>query len=174
MEKIIRYIIDPHLFPPEVVRALDYAMYFFVAFSVFLILSTLYFYIKAGFLREKYLKDVLEFTKTSPYKDIKVPKDWSNLEKRITNEDGSDRKLAVIEADDMITTILGEMGYEGESLPECLEEVSTDIVPNKEDLLRVNKTRRDLTYDPNYDLSIDQTKEIMEVYKQTLKDLGLL
>ncbi len=174
MEDIIRYIIDPHLFPPEIVRIIDYTRYFFMGVSAVLIGSVVYFIAASNRLEEMYFKDILEFTKASPYKEIKIPKDWGVLRKRSEDENPSERKLAIIETDEMVCSVLNEMGYKGDTLEESLEDVSTDIIPNKEDLLRAHKTRRDLIYDPNYELSQDDAKEIMDVFEKSLSDLQLL
>lgn len=174
MEDIIRYIIDPGLFPPEIVKTIDYIRYFFISISFILLGLVIYFSISSRRLEEMYLKDILEFTKAAPYKEIKLPKDWGSLRKRAKDEKPSERKLAIIETDDMMCNILNEMGYEGDTLDESLQEVTTDIVSNKDDLLRVHKIRRDLIYDPNYELSQDEAKEIMDVFEKSLSDLQFL
>lgn len=173
MEEFFRYLLDPHLFPPEFVLVLDYVRYFVIAISGAMLISIIYFIIDTQLLEEKYLKDILEFTKAAPYKEIKMPKNWSTLRTQSENEDSSERKLAIIEADDMLTDILKEMGYDGISLEETLEEVSKEVVPNKEDLIEAHRTRQELIYNPNLDLSQDDAREIMNTYEETLKDLQL-
>lgn len=174
MEEIFRYLLDPHLFPPEFVLVLDYVRYFVIAISVGMIASIIYFIIDTRILEEKYLKDILEFTKVAPYKEINLPKDWSSLREQSQSEDSSERKLAIIEADGMLADVLREMGYDGDSLEDVLEEVSKEIVPNKEDLIEAHRTRRDLVYDPNLNLPQEDARGMMDTYEETLKDLQLL
>ena len=174
MEDVLKYLIDPHHFDPEIVRILDYVRYFFIGIGVVMIISSIYFVIRTNFLEEKYFKDILEFTKTSPYKDVKISVSWDKIKKRSQSDDESTRKLAIIGADDALTQALNEMGYDGDTLEESLEEVSKEIIPNKQDLIEVHKIRRDMVYDPNYDLSEEEAKNMIETYEETLDDLQLL
>lgn len=174
MDEFFRYLADPHLFDPTIVRIIDYVRYLFLGIGGAMFVAIIYFIIDTSALEEKYFKDVTEFTKTSPYKSVKVPGAWKKAKKQSESEDESERKLAVIEVDDMTTQVLNQMGYEGDSLEEALSGVSGEIIPNKEDLLNAHKKRRDLVYDPNYDLSMDEAKRVMDIYEQTFKDLQIL
>ena len=174
MDDFLRYLADPHLFDPTIVRMIDYVRYLFIGIGGAMFVAIVYFIIDTSALEEKYFKDVTEFTKTSPYTSVKVPGAWKKAKNQSESEDESERKLAVIEIDDIVTEVLNQMGYEGDSLEKTLSGVSGEIIPNKEELLKAHKKRRDLVYDPNYDLSMDEAKEIMNVYEQTLKDLQLL
>ena len=174
MEDILKYLIDPHRFDPNVVRIIDYIRYTFVTIGGGMFVAIIYFIVRTNLLEEKYLKDIAEFTQKTPYQDIKIPKNWKKIRKQSEDEDESTRKLAIMEADDMLTTVLNSMNYEGEDLEEVLEEVSKEIVPNKQKLIQAHKTRRDLIYDPNYDLSLEDAREIIDIYQETLEDLQVL
>ena len=174
MEDILKYLLDPDYFDPQIVRMIDYIRFIFIGVSFVMLLSVIYFIIRTNFLEEKYFKDILEFTKTSPYKDVKLSTNWKEVKEKIQSEDESTRKLAVIEADNVLAKILNEMGYEGDDLEEALEGVGKEIVPNKNNLLEVHKVRRDMVYDPNYELSEEEAKEMIKTYEETLEDLQLL
>ena len=167
-------MLDPHLFDPQIVRIIDYTRYLFIGVGLAMLASSIYFIIRTNFLEEKYFKDILEFTKTSAYKNVKVSVNWKKIVERAKSEDQSTRKLAVIEADDVLTKVLNEMSYEGDDLEEALSGVGKEIIPNKKDLLEAHKVRRDMVYDPNYELSEEDAKKIIETYEETLNDLQLL
>lgn len=174
MEDFLRYLIDPHLFDPVVVMIIDYLRYLFIGIGLAMLVSSIYFIIRTNILEEKYFKDILEFTKTSAYKDIKLSINWDKILKRINSDDESNRKLAIIEADDLLNKALNEMGYQGANLEESLKDAGKEIVHNKEDLLKAHKVRRDMVYDPNYNLSEEDGKELISIYEETLDDLELL
>ncbi|MGM0439333.1 MAG: hypothetical protein ACQEP3_02795 [Patescibacteria group bacterium] len=174
MEDFLQYLIDPHRFDPNIVRIIDYTRYLFTGLGGGMFVAIIYFIVRTNLLEEKYLKDIAEFTQKSPYQNVRIPKNWKKIRKQSEDEDESTRKLAIMEADDMVAGILNGMGYKGEDLEESLEEVSKEIIPNKQDLLQAHKTRRDLIYDPNYDLSIEDAREIINIYEETLEDLQLL
>ncbi len=174
MEEFVRPLFDPGFFSPEVFRILTFFRYAFILISVAMFLSIIYFIIRTSILREKYIKDILEFTQSSPYKDIKIPKNWNKLTKKAASEDSSERKLAIIEADEMLGEVLNKMGYEGDSLKESLEKVEEEIIPNKRDLIAMHEKRNKLLHDPNFEPPKEETREIMNVYQETLEDLQLL
>jgi len=174
MEDIIGYILNPHDLSPQIATIMDYFRYFFIGLSGIMIISIIYFITNTNLLEEKYYKDLSEFTKTSPYGKAKVSKSWEKLKEKFADDIESERKLAVVEADDLIGSVLEEAGYEGDSLEERLENVSTEIIPGKEDLLEAHQTRRDLVYEPNRDLPVEEAKELMDTYEKTLSDLQLL
>ncbi len=174
MEDVLKYLLDPDYFDPQIVRIIDYTRYLFIGTGLAMLVAVIYFVIRTNFLEEMFFKDILEFTQTSPYKDVKISINWSKVKKRIESEDESTRKLAIIEADDVLSKVLNQMGYEGDNLEESLKGVGKEIIPNKEDLIKVHKIRRDMVYDPNYNLSEGDAKEIIETYEETLEDLQLL
>ena len=144
MEDFLRYLADPHLFDPTIVRIIDYTRYLFIGIGGTMLVSTIYFIIDTSALEEKYFKDVTEFTKTSAYKDVKVPGAWKKVKAQAESEDESERKLAIMEADDITTEVLNQMGYEGDSLEDALDDVGKEIIPNKEELLSAYEKRKEL------------------------------
>ncbi len=170
----MEYIINPELLPPHLELIFNLIRVLFIIISAGLFVAIIYFIFSTDILEEKYLKDVLEFTKASPYKNVKIPKNWESLKEKSRNEDVSERKLAIVEAGDMIVSVLNEMGHEGDSLKECLSEVGTEIIPNKKELIDVYEKGKDVVYNPEKKLSEEEAGEIMEVYEKTLKDLQLL
>jgi len=174
MEDLLQYLIEPESLDPGIFRMINFVRYIFITLGVAMFITIIYFIVRTGMLEEKYFKDISEFTKTSAYQDIKISKNWAKIKEKVGREDESDRKLAVIEADNVLTSVLNDMGYEGETLEESLTEIGKEILPNKKELLSVHKKRRDLVYDPNYELSEEEAGEMIETYEQTLKDLQLI
>jgi hypothetical protein len=174
MEEFVRPLFDLGYFSPEMFRTLTYLRYAFILMSAAMFVSIIYFVINTRMLREKYIKDILEFTQSSPYKDIKIPKNWNKLTTKAVSEESSERKLAIIEADEMLTEVFNKMGYEGDSLKDSLEKIEKEIVPNRNDLFEAHEKRKKLLQDPNYEPSKEEAREIMNVYRETLEDLQLL
>ncbi len=170
----MRYLIDPHLLDPDIVRIIDYLRYLFIGVGGVMLFSIFYFIIRTNTLEEKYFKDILEFAKSSPYREIKVTEDWNKIKKKAKSEDESNRKVAIIKADDILSSVLSEMGYNGDDLESSIDKAGKEILPNKEDLRRAHKIRRDMIYDPNYLLSEDKAEELISIYEQTLDDLDLI
>ena len=83
----------------------------------------------------------------------------------------SEYKLAVIETDSMLDDILRRMGYAGETLGERLEKLTSATLPNIEEIKEVHRIRTNIIHDPDYRISLDETRRVMGIYEQAFKDL---
>lgn len=171
MEEFIIYTLNFNFLSSEMMTVLGYVRYLVLAICAGMLIAIVYFIISSHQLEEKYFKDLLAFTKTTPYQKIDLSTNWSKIENRAESDDPDQQKLAIIEADDLIFEALQKMEYEGEDLEEALEVISEDILPNKEELLKAHKTRRDMIYDPSYELETDEAEDLIEVYKEALDHL---
>ncbi len=174
MEEIVETLPESPLLNPQQYGIFTFVKYLFILASVAMSGAIVYFLFRTKALEESYLKDISEFTKVSPYQDVKIAKNWEKLKEKMVSDDLSERKLAIIEADDIVFSVLNQMGYGGESMKESLEAASSEIVPNKEELLKTHKTRRDMVYDPNFELDTEKAEEMMKVYEETLTDLQVI
>ncbi len=171
---ILQYITNPHLLPPHLFAIFIYARIVFTVIFLIMIALIIYFAFTSTMIEEKYLKDFNEFAKASPYQDIKIAEDWARLKERSKDEEESERKLAIVEMDDVLDYILGEVGVKGEDLDEKLEVVTNDIIENKEELGKAHETKKELVYNPNRDLSASEAEELVSIYEKSLSDLDLL
>ncbi len=172
-KEIIKYIIYPELFPPAVLMVIQIVRALFITFSVLAIALIAFLLLNNAFLEMRFINNWVEFIKAKPHRKVKMVRDWEKIVKRAKEGDESERKLAVIEADDVVDGVLDKLGYKGKDLGDRLSKLNEDIIPNISDLQRAHKTRRDIIYDPNYNLSADDSKELIDIYEKTFKDLQL-
>ena len=171
MEEIINFISNPQLFPRPVFIIFQIIRIVFSAVSIFLIIMLIFLLTRNRYIENRFLQDATEFKAQKPYQKVKIVKDWEKIMKQVKNGDESEKKLAVIEADDMVYDMVRKLGYKGEKLEEMLEKENSDIIPNIEDLKRAHKRRRDIVYDPGYTLTKEEAEEVMAIYEKTFKDL---
>jgi len=145
---------------------------FIIAFVIFLFI-TFIFLLKATWLKRRFLEDFVEFGTYRPFGAKKIFKKWDKITKKLASGEESEYKLAIIEADNLLDDTLGKMEYKGETLEEKLEQLGLIILPNIEKVYQVHKIRNNVVYDPDYQLTLDQTKEALEIYEKAFRDLEL-
>lgn len=152
------------LFPLKIILGI-FSLIFFIA-----IIFVLY---KTQWLRFMFLEKVVEFFTFCPYETRKMPKAWIGILARVEKGLESEYKLAVVEADEMLEDVLKKMEYTGKTLEDRLGQVSPTIISNIEDIREVHKIRHKVVYDPDYELTLDEIKRILEVYEKAFRELQL-
>ncbi len=174
IKEVINYIANPTLLPSIIFTVIQIMKWAFIVFSSFLLIMLIFLLSRNTYLDKRYINDWSEFIKAKPYRKVKIVRDWEKIVKRAKEGDESDRKLAIIEADDTVNDILGKLGYGGSNLEHKLLNLNKDVIPNIEELKRAHKIRRDLVYDPNYTLTENESRELIEIYQKTFKDMQFI
>ncbi len=127
--------------------------------------------IKTTWLKRMFIWDVTEFFSFRPYGMRKVEKDWAKITARLETDLESEWKLAVIEADSILNDILMKMGFGGETLGERLDRSTAATLSNLQQIREAHKIRNNIVHDPDYRVSLDETKRVVGIYEQALRDL---
>ncbi len=157
-------IIQDALFPIKIV---------FIFFTVFFFCAVMYFYINSSYIQYQFLQDVIEFFSKETYGLRKVTKSWKKIKKRMEMGSESELKLATIEADDFLYQILQDMGYQGETFEESIQDASKKILFNLQDILEAHTIRNSIVYEPDYKLDLEKAKKILSIYENTIKNIAI-
>ena len=141
------------------------------AISLILFISIIYFLKNTSWLQMRYLDKLMEFLNYKPAGSKKELKKWLKIKERLETNLESEFKLAVIEADTFLNDVLEKMGYKGETFGEKLEKLTIDILPNLKDLKEAHRIRNNIVYDPDYKLSLEMAKRVIDIYEKALMDL---
>ncbi len=171
METIIEHIRNPELISPTFFVIWQGLRIIFLLISVFFIGMLIFLLFKSGYMDYRFKEDYAELKKTKPAFKVKVDKNWDEVIKQAKDEREAERKMAIIEADDIVNDVLTQVGYEGGDLLEKLEGLSKEIIPNIEEVKDAHRKRRDIVYDPNRSLSREEAIELVSVYERVFKDL---
>ena len=140
---------------------------FFILFIVFAALTTHY-------LEWRFYRSAWEFFSKRPFRAKRIDRQWNKILKRLEAAEESEYKLAVIEADNMMEASLKRMGYGGENLEERLDKLTPATLSNLEEVRRAHQIRNNIVYDPDYRLSLEETKNVLDIYGQAFRDLQIL
>lgn len=146
----------------------------FIIIFFILLAAVIYFLVTTNYLQFRVLQDMVEFFTYKPYGVKRMTKIWRKAQKRLEVPDESEYKLAVIEADDLLDSILKRLGYAGNNLKERLSNITKIILPSIDSVCEAHAIRDKIVHDPDYHLTLDQAKKLLEVYEQALRELQAL
>lgn len=103
--------------------------------------------------------------------DRKVVADqWNKIEDLYNN----DRfKEAILEADKIFDFILKRMNIKGKTMGERLKN-SKSFLPNYQDIWYAHKIRNKLVHEVDYHAEASTTWKVINIFKNTIKKLGIL
>lgn len=148
------------------------AIFILVSF-VFLVIFIILFS-KASWIQDAYIKDrkaLKEFKGTQKNKFLKT---WKKIKNKLEMNIEAETKLAIIEADKLLNEVFKRLGYPQKTMEEKLKNMPENFLNNANDILRAHQIRNNIINNPDYELSIIQAREIIEVYEQTFSSLQLL
>jgi len=145
----------------------------FIFCALFFLGAVIYFMINSSWLQYKFLEDVSEFFSWQAYGQRELSKQWDKIKKRTESKSDSDYKLAIIDADDFLAEVLDSRGYDGDNFEESINKAGKLIAPILDDVLRAHEIRNLVVYNPDYKLSADQAKKILNTYESAVNNIGM-
>ena len=105
----------------------------------------------------------------------KMQKRWNKVTDRLKNNDVSQYKVAIIEADAIADEMLSGIGYRGSNMMEKLEQVGVaHLDDHLEALKSAHQLRNRIVHEPELEIDERLTKAIIGVYESFLRYLELL
>jgi hypothetical protein len=174
IQEVIKYILDPTLISPGFAVFWQTTRIIFISVSLFLLGLTIFLLSVNDYFEWRYAENYNELHKVKPRFKVDITKRWQEVNSHLQSQDDSERRLAVIDADDILNEVLGKIGYEGDDIYDKLIRLNKEIIPNIEELKEAHKIKKEIMHDPNKDLSIEETKDIVSRYEVILKDLQVI
>ncbi|MFH1462244.1 MAG: hypothetical protein ABIG08_00865 [bacterium] len=143
----------------------------FILVSLVAVVAMIFFAFKTPWFKFFFLEDFTEFMTYRPFGVRKIEKIWIKIKSRLNTGLESEYKLAVIEADSMLDDILKRMGFGGETLEERMQKITSATLPNLDEAKEIHQVRNNIVHDPDYQLSLDKARKILDVYEQSFKAL---
>ena len=162
------------IFRPQFTGNLLLLEIIFIIVSIVLVIMISYFIYATPWIKYRFLYDLMEFMTARPYGAKKVKGSWQRIVERLETNDEAEYKLALIEADEMLNIILNKMGYAGISLGERLKQLTNATLPNIEEIKRAHQIRNNIIQDPDYQINLETTKEILTIYEQAFRELDVI
>jgi hypothetical protein len=110
--------------------------------------------------------------------DIKAKKigrdGWERIIHTVETSETKDFKVAIIEADALVDSVLKAYAYPGENMGERLKSIKKDDLPSLDKLWNVHKLRNTIAHHPGYKVSVAQGYDTLKTYKTILSELGAI
>jgi len=104
----------------------------------------------------------------------KLIKRWERIEKKLKLGNGTELKLAVIEADNFFDNILKRIGYSGKDMGGRLKKINSSQMANINDIWSAHKIRNNIVHDIDYKLIPLDAELAVGAYRKALEELEVL
>jgi hypothetical protein len=142
-----------------------------------MIVLIVYLAIKTDFWQKKIYNIFIGFRKVPEVRldhSLKVIKEWENIIKRLDSGDEANYKLAVIEADKLLDTVLKKLTIPGSTMGERLKAIPVSQLPSIDNVWQVHRLRNHLVHTTEFVLTENKAKQAMTIYKQAFTELKVL
>lgn len=102
-----------------------------------------------------------------------VQKRWEKITARLTSENASQYKVAILEADHLADELLSGSGYVGSNMGERLKSIQPGQLESLKDLVEAHSVRNRIVNEPDFVLSRDETEVFLEKYRKYFSEMEL-
>lgn len=137
----------------------------------------IYLSIKTEFWKKKIYNVFFEFRRIPTAgldHSLKITQEWDNIIKRLESGDEANHKLAVIEADKLLDTVLKKLTIPGSTMGERLKAIPVSQLPSIENIWKAHKLRNHLVHTSEFVLTDNKAKQAIDIYKQAFIELKVL
>ena len=119
-------------------------------------------------------EDVLDFLGKDYKFKLRIFLRWRSIKKNLESADSKKWKTAILDAENILNDIFKDAGYLGSKLDAKLDLLAPEQIPNIEDIKRAVHVRREFMADPTLELTPEQAREVIEIYKKTFVEMNLI
>jgi hypothetical protein len=182
------YIFFQHLFSFGISSEARNIFYFLLfIFATFFLAIIFYSLVRVLEIRKKehaYLEyEIAEYAHHQAEREKKVQagedgsknKRWMQTLTYLFSQSSSDWKLAIIEADAMLETLMGELGFKGDTLGEKLKGATQDRFRNLTIAWEVHTIRNRIAHEGlSFELSQHEAKRVIALYEKIFREYGYI
>ena len=95
------------------------------------------------------------------------------IKEKFSSHKENDKRLAIIEADELLNNLFRQMGYKGDSMTDKLNQLDAKTISNIDQIWQAHKLRNNIVYNPDYKLERDLADKSMDVFEKVLRELDV-
>lgn len=146
----------------------------FIVISLFIFFYIVYLLNKNTWLKRLILEDLAEFFTWKAFGIKTEEKNWRKIKDRLLTGQEHEYKMAVIEADNILSDILHKMEYGSGSDIGTLNSLPTLVFPNVEEVKWAHSLNESIAHDPDFRLSIEDARKAIDAYEKFFIDSEIL
>lgn len=109
-----------------------------------------------------------------PYEVTMYSKRWQGIKKQLQSGSKIEAKLAIIEADELLSDVLETKAYRGDTIEERLERVKVSEVGNIEELKSIRELKESIVDNPDMDVPLSEAHRNIETYEKAFISLSII
>ncbi len=122
--------------------------------------------------REDYLARLWRTWQTQSDDTINV--EWLRVQKALESDNPADWKLAIIEADTMLDSVVARMGYPGGNLGERLKAIEPSDFTTLNEAWEAHKVRNTIAHEGNYELTKREVIRVVNLYEKVFREFDCI
>lgn len=146
----------------------------FIILDLILLFGFIFAFYKALQFRPKLI--VKKKTKRKPItlrKEIYRSK-WFDVLNKFDMNIPNAKKIALIEADNLIDLILKDLNIQGKTMADRLSKIHPESLESLKNIWEAHHLRNDIEQNPDFDLSEEEAKKYLSYYEEFLKEIGVI
>lgn len=157
----------------DFLHILEYARITIIVFDFLLIIATVYIFIQALKLRPKFKADPNSKPIMTLRKEVLLEK-WMGIQSKFAEGRPDSMKVAIIQGDSLIDSILKSAGLEGEHMADRLDNIEPGEFQSFEDVWTSHKIRNQVVHEENYQLTHATAERALKGYEKFLRELNII
>jgi len=99
---------------------------------------------------------------------------WEKILSYLQDDNQSQYKVAILEADAFADEILSGIGYKGATMAEKIIGIHDGQLETKDELAAAHQIRNRIVYEKDFALSLEDTQKLLDTYRKFFDELELL
>jgi hypothetical protein len=107
--------------------------------------------------------------RTSQFKE-----QWEEILKKLAGGSRDSLKVAIVEADKLVDTVLKDAGLEGEHMADRLDKLKPEELVSFNRLWRAHRVRNEVVHSPDFEVTPALAEQTIEDYEAFLKEANII
>lgn len=157
----------------------DFEGFLLLAKSIFIVVSLVFLggisvlFFSTTWSYRAFFEDASEAVTARPYGAKKAYREWLIIKSKVESSKERERKLALIQADNLLEEILDKMGYKGNTLEERLSAMDKVLIPNLDEIRKAHSMRNSIVYNPDTKLDASDLREALSAYDKAFQEMEI-
>lgn len=166
---------DPVRILNSVIHFIQSIQPYAILFTLFLMYVIIYAAVRLKQIEkeeeEKFHSLRIKDAANEPANDPVLNQKWQKVQAHINSTNPADWRLAILEADIMLDTILDKMGYQGDSIGDKLKGIEKSDFVSLDAAWEAHKVRNRIAHDgSDYPLNDREARRVIELYQKVFEE----
>ncbi|MCR4328590.1 MAG: hypothetical protein NUV53_03685 [Patescibacteria group bacterium] len=148
--------------------------FIFLAIDIALFVGFIYALIHAWKYRPKFRLSKKTNAGAMALRMVVFKERWEEVLKRMAIQTSDSMRLAILEADALVDSILKELGFEGDHMADRLAKITPESLLCIDRLWRAHRLRNELVHTPDYTIETEKAQQTIEDYESFMKEIKIL